>query len=327
MKYEAFPKCLLGSLATAILLNLLLFATVGVVHGQEQKPLTNADVLSLVKQKLATNVIEAKIRSSSTSFDTSIPAIIKLGKQGVPDSVVALMVEVNKAQSGSTATAQSSNSQNAVTLPKTTDTSLPLRPKRRGVPRIGIVTTQSNVPIEQDEAVRAQFYELIYGNRNTSTVEAVLLREKLDRNIASEALQTKCDYILFVNLESTIRSAADKQGNFIQKAVKSGAEAIGAANKMVNPLSALTGITYRSFEMADSLSTSMTLLESITTVTKKKDKIQLNFRLVDVLNSKDAAPASIREIIAKQNKEPIFQNLLIQVGNDILNTISSNRKQ
>jgi len=129
----------------------------------------------------------------------------------------------------------------------------PLGPKRPGIPRIGIVTTTTTVPLEQDEAIRAQFYEVLYGNRETSSTEAVLMREKLDRNITSEAAFTKCDYLLFIRLDSTIESAVKRDANFLQKGIQAAAQGLGAASKLASPAALVSGITYKSYQMADSL--------------------------------------------------------------------------
>lgn len=210
---------------------------------QETKSLTNTDVVGMVRQKLPASVIESVIRASQTHFDVSVPALAKLGKQGVPETTVALMVELTKPKAQES---DSSSEKPAASTQTGTSPGKPLPSKRMGIYRIGIVTTQSVAPIEQDEAVRAQFYEILFGNRNTSTTEAVLMMEKLDRNIVSESLLTKCDYLLFLNLESTIQSAEERSGNFIQKSIKSGSEILGAASKIPSPLSGLAGRKHHS---------------------------------------------------------------------------------
>ncbi|MFN0277759.1 MAG: hypothetical protein ACKVRN_04060 [Pyrinomonadaceae bacterium] len=294
-------------------LALIAVAHVNVVC-QSKKPLTNADVVGMTKQKIAPETIQAVIMNSpETRFDISAAALAKLKRAGVAGAVVNTMIEQTKPSAIQTTSDNSSSGAAAA--------SKPLRVKRRGVIRIGIVTTTSNVPPEQDEAIRAQFYELLYGNRESSVSEAVLMGEKLDRNIGFEAIQTKCDYLLYISLDSTIHSAAEKRGNFISNAVRGTTEALGAASKMTNPLSALSGITYRSYQLADSLSTSKTLLNSVTQATKKKDRIGINFKLVKVGTKEEIVGQSLREIIAKKDKEPILQNLLISLGNEILGKI------
>lgn len=56
------------------------------------KPLTNADVLALVEAGLSESIVIEKIRTSSTQFDTSTEALLKLKKAAVPDAVIRLIV-------------------------------------------------------------------------------------------------------------------------------------------------------------------------------------------------------------------------------------------
>src|SRR5437867_1580008 len=53
----------------------------------QKKPLTNADVLQMVKAGLAEGVIVAAIQSSPANYDTSPTALIDLNKQGVSAKV------------------------------------------------------------------------------------------------------------------------------------------------------------------------------------------------------------------------------------------------
>jgi len=59
-------------------------------------PLTNQDILSLVKAKLSPEVIIAKIKSSHGSFDVSPDKLQDLKTGGVPDEVIAAIVEASK---------------------------------------------------------------------------------------------------------------------------------------------------------------------------------------------------------------------------------------
>jgi hypothetical protein len=59
---------------------------------QAPRPLTNADVLSMVEAKLATEVVVEKIKTSSCDFDTSPAALARLKEAGVPDALLLLMV-------------------------------------------------------------------------------------------------------------------------------------------------------------------------------------------------------------------------------------------
>lgn len=60
-----------------------------------EETLTNADVLELHAAGLPASVIVAKVKSTPSAFDTSVEALIALAEAGVPDDVVAAMVESN----------------------------------------------------------------------------------------------------------------------------------------------------------------------------------------------------------------------------------------
>ena len=56
-------------------------------------PLTNKDVLDMMRAGLAADIIVAKIKSSQTNFDTSPGALAELKAANVPDSVILAMVK------------------------------------------------------------------------------------------------------------------------------------------------------------------------------------------------------------------------------------------
>ena len=58
----------------------------------EGKPLTNADVVSMVKAGLAESTILLSIQHGSTAFDTSPQALISLQREGVSTSVLNAML-------------------------------------------------------------------------------------------------------------------------------------------------------------------------------------------------------------------------------------------
>src|SRR5208337_2998802 len=58
----------------------------------EKKPLTNADVVSMVKAGLAESTIVLAIQRSTTDFDTSAAALISLKNQCVPQKVLDAML-------------------------------------------------------------------------------------------------------------------------------------------------------------------------------------------------------------------------------------------
>ena len=61
-----------------------------------QTALTNSDVVAMVKAGIGAEIIVAKIKTSSCSFDTSPAALKQLKDASVPDSVVLTMVQAPK---------------------------------------------------------------------------------------------------------------------------------------------------------------------------------------------------------------------------------------
>jgi hypothetical protein len=61
-----------------------------------QSSLRNSDVVGLVKAGIGQEIIIAKIKNASCSFDTSPAALKELKDKGVPDSVVLTMIQATK---------------------------------------------------------------------------------------------------------------------------------------------------------------------------------------------------------------------------------------
>jgi hypothetical protein len=55
-------------------------------------PMTNQDVIKLVKAKVSDDLIIAKIKQSKTRFDVSVDALVALKEAGVSDNVIAVMM-------------------------------------------------------------------------------------------------------------------------------------------------------------------------------------------------------------------------------------------
>jgi hypothetical protein len=78
-----------------ILLAFMLVACIGLsaqTQKSEKKPLTNADVVSMVKAGLSESTIALAIQKSATDFDTSPQELISLKNQGVPQKVLDAML-------------------------------------------------------------------------------------------------------------------------------------------------------------------------------------------------------------------------------------------
>lgn len=65
-------------------------------QGKQQAALTNADVLGMAKAGLSADIIVAKIKATSCSFDTNPTTLKELKNAGVPDSVILAMVQAPK---------------------------------------------------------------------------------------------------------------------------------------------------------------------------------------------------------------------------------------
>src|SRR6266851_3356104 len=62
-------------------------------QSKSQVPLTNSDVVGMVKAGIGAEIVIAKIKTASCSFDTSPTALKELKVAGVPDSVILAMVQ------------------------------------------------------------------------------------------------------------------------------------------------------------------------------------------------------------------------------------------
>jgi|HubBroStandDraft_5_1064220.scaffolds.fasta_scaffold69004_1 membrane-associated protease RseP (regulator of RpoE activity) len=61
-----------------------------------ENPLTNSDVVGMVKAGIGVEIMVAKIKTATCSFDTSPAALKELKDAGVPDSVILAMVQTPK---------------------------------------------------------------------------------------------------------------------------------------------------------------------------------------------------------------------------------------
>lgn len=83
---------------------LLLVLGVAQAIAEEAKPMTNADVVEMVKAGLPESTVVLSVKSSESAFDTDAAALIELSKQKVPTAVVEAMI---RAASGEQAPARS----------------------------------------------------------------------------------------------------------------------------------------------------------------------------------------------------------------------------
>lgn len=79
-----------------VVLSVVMFVCGPGLAQQEKKPLTNADVVQMVKAGLAENVIIAAIQSNPANFDTSPSALIELNKQSVSAKVQEALLTASR---------------------------------------------------------------------------------------------------------------------------------------------------------------------------------------------------------------------------------------
>lgn len=75
-----------------LLVSILIFASCATA-AQEAKPLTNDDVVAMVKAGLPESTIVLAVQKGPSNFDTSPQALIQLKNQGVPPKVLDAMIQ------------------------------------------------------------------------------------------------------------------------------------------------------------------------------------------------------------------------------------------
>jgi hypothetical protein len=90
---------------SVLLLVLCLSCAITAAYAQQgQQPLTNADVVKMVKSGLPASVISNAIQANDTDFDVSANGLIALQKAGVPQTVMDAMISASsKKRSGAAA--------------------------------------------------------------------------------------------------------------------------------------------------------------------------------------------------------------------------------
>ena len=84
------------------------FLTLPALTAQQKNPLTNADVIKMVKSGLAETTIVATIAASDTQFDLSSAGLQSLGQAGVSSKVIRAMRSSSSAYATSGSTIQNS---------------------------------------------------------------------------------------------------------------------------------------------------------------------------------------------------------------------------
>ena len=78
---------------TILLATLLAGVTPSLAQAPADAPLTNADIVKMVKAGIPESVILRKVQMSESNFTTSPNALIELKRQHVPDDVMAAMLD------------------------------------------------------------------------------------------------------------------------------------------------------------------------------------------------------------------------------------------
>ena len=78
---------------TIFLATLLAVGTPSLAQAPADAPLTNADIVKMVKAGIPEGVILRKVQMSESNFTTSPNALIELKRQHVPDDVMAAMLD------------------------------------------------------------------------------------------------------------------------------------------------------------------------------------------------------------------------------------------
>lgn len=158
---------------------LLPFGVLGQTGG---KPLTDDDVIAMVKAGLAESTVINAVKAQDTSFDVSAAALIKLKQQGVSPKIMSAMMEaVKKTTSGPAYAA-------AEPEPLKTTAQNPGNLDYEGIPQPDYVSLfklymSSNSDIMNTDAF-AWDYHLVFRGPAAGTKECYELSEKLRNEIA-----------------------------------------------------------------------------------------------------------------------------------------------
>jgi len=169
-----------------ILLFLVLFAIP--IFGQ-QKPLTNPDVLTMVKSGLSSEIVIAKIKSSTCAFDTSPKTLADLKTSGVPDAVILAVVQCPRASEGNASAPQKAADTSAVGI---------------GQPRIPENTAYQIAHNEPDAAARIKLLDDFVSKYPTSALLPSIYGE-----YARSYYQSK-DYAKAIEYADKVLAAGEK---------------------------------------------------------------------------------------------------------------------
>ena len=109
---------MLTKLFPALLFVYLLTCVAQPTLSQQNQPLTNNDVVKMVKSGLPASVIANAIQANDTNFDVSANALIELQKASVPQTVMDAMISASsKKRTGATASGEAAATTSSAALP------------------------------------------------------------------------------------------------------------------------------------------------------------------------------------------------------------------
>ena len=109
---------MLTKLFPAVLFVCLLTCVAQPALSQQNQPLTNNDVVKMVKSGLPASVIANAIQANDTNFDVSANALIELQKASVPQTVMDAMISASsKKRAGATASGEAAATTSSAALP------------------------------------------------------------------------------------------------------------------------------------------------------------------------------------------------------------------
>ena len=121
---------------------------------QTAKPMTNEDVVEMVKNHMAESVVASAIQSGPTKFDISASELIRLKKLGVTDVEMNAMIVASS--KGAPAAAAPSSSANPASNPTSPDIALPTSQSRMPQVYVSQDGTMHEIPMEKTQVAETK---------------------------------------------------------------------------------------------------------------------------------------------------------------------------
>jgi hypothetical protein len=158
---------------------------------QKNQPLTNKDVVQMLHDGLSPEIVMAKIKSATCSFDTSPPALKDLKTESVPDGVILAMVQ---AASGAGIPGPS-------TAPVSSAAQTEVAPKD-GKPRVYVSDSQSWLVSGGFGMANGTGGGAVRGGSSPQTVEIIKTLQQRCPEIVVTDVREKANYAILFDRES-----------------------------------------------------------------------------------------------------------------------------